>query len=221
MHLRGMVRMENESVVTTKIKSRQEILHYILSFCMSRITAYTRDEDEHPKTHGSFTGFVSDSAQNPVKIGDLVLLSAAPVSKWKLGWLSETRENHPGYVEYLIESLEDGELCWWGNVGISFLHRHSVQEQWRWSDRQWSFKKRWWDVCYKEKDAYITLPLFPVFGDGYEVTLGTRTRFGLDDMRPSRTFPDWRKVTRAMMAQCYDDCVSERATGIDPAQRTE
>lgn len=193
-----------------KLRSRQQILHYVLSFCMARIHGREDAEKEYPRTYGSICGFVSEAEDTPAQVGDLILLSSVGVSKWQLGWLVETRERNKDYPEYLIESIEDGELCWWSNVGISFLHRRSLSSDWRWTDRQWAFRDRWWNVCYKEKGAYIVRPLQPQFGDGFEVTLGTRTSHGLDDITPKRWFPDWRKVTKAMMAQCYDDCVAER-----------
>lgn len=193
-----------------KNRSRQKIMHYVLSFCITRIYGADEANKEWPRSHGSTCGFVSEGKDTPVQIGDLVLLSSVGTTKWQLGWLVETREQSPGWPEYLIESIEDGELGWWGNVGISFLHRRSVRPEWRWTDRQWQFESRWSKVCYKEKDAYIVRPLMAEFGDGFMVTLGTRTSHGFDDIRPTRTFPDWRKVTKAMMAQCYDDCVAER-----------
>lgn len=193
-----------------KSRARAAVLHYVLSFCVSKIYGQEEAAKEYPRAFGGITGFVSESKETPVQVGDLVLLSSVGVTKWQLGWLIDTREQSPGWPEYLIESIEDGSLCWWGNVGISFLQRRCLQDDWRWSDRQWKFKDRWWKVCYKEKDAYIVRPLHPKFGGGFEVTLGTRTSHGFDDIVPTRTFPDWRKVTKAMMAQCYDDCVAER-----------
>ncbi len=180
-------------------------MHYLLSFCM---TMASSDGHRIPANRGFVVG---DGA----KVGDLVRLSAAPASKWQIGWLVAIDDTNPHYRRWLIESLEDGETCWWLNVGVDYLERDSVGPQWRWTDRQWQFQRRWFRVCYHDCDAHIAVPLYPVFpgfGEGFEVTLGLRTKFGLDDYRPTRTFPDWRKVTRAMMAQCYRDCDAERET---------
>jgi hypothetical protein len=193
-----------------KRRSRQEVLHYVLSFCTAHIYGREEAEKEYPRTHGGLVGFVSDAPETRVRVGDLVLLSSVGVTKWQLGWLVDTREREQGWPEYLIESIEDGELGWWGNVGIAYLQRRCLQDDWRWTDRQWAFRDRWWKVCYKERGAYIVRPLAPQFGDGFEVILGTRTSHGFDDIMPQRAFPDWRKVTKAAMAQCYDDCVAER-----------
>jgi len=200
-----------------KIRARAEILHYVLSFCVSR--QYGTKDNRYP----AITAFCPEGGSNGKPIaGDLVLLSSAPVSKWTLGWLVEIDLSNPGWPRYLLESLEDGALAWWDNVGIAWLDREvlSYYPEWRWSDRQFAFKARWWRVCYRDKDAYIVRPLMPEFGEGFAVTLGTRTSHGMDDIRPTRSFPDWRKVTRAMMAACYDDCVAERAA-IMAARKAE
>lgn len=184
-----------------KLRARQEILHYVLSFCISHRYGDGR-------ISGGIEGFIT-TWSNPVRPGDLVILTSAPSSKWQIGWLIEVDVQEFG-TRYLIESLEDGSLCWWENVGIEYFPRDKLQDSWRWTDRQWAFRDRWWRVCYKEKGAYIVRPLEPVFDDGFSVTLGIRTSHGFDDIRPERTYPDWRKVTKAVMATCYDECVAER-----------
>lgn len=193
-----------------KTRARQHVLHYVLSFCIARIYDAEEATKEYPRGRSATSGFVIESDETPAQIGDLILLSSAPMSKWTLSWFHQRREPSPGNWEYLLESIEDGDLCWWSNVSISFLHRRALAPSWRWNDRQWSFRDRWEHVCYREKEAYIVRPVEPVFGEGFEVTLGTRTSHGFDDITPKRWFHDWRKVTKAMMAQCYDDCVAER-----------
>lgn len=188
----------------TRHKARQAIMFYVLSFCTSRAWPGTRNT-------AGLHGFTPASREHPVQVGDLVLLeSVRGWTKWNIGWLRAVSPND-GWPIYVIESLEDGELCNWSNVGVSFLPRDELAcfPSWQWTDRQHAFAERWNRVCFKERDAYITLPVPPVFGEGFSVTLGTRTRFGLNDYRPVRSFPDWRKVTKAMMAQCYDECVAE------------
>ena len=188
----------------TKHRSRQEILHYVLSFCVS--SRYEPGEGHlgrHPGTE-AFNAF------GEVQVGDLVIIKGAGPSKWTIGWLVEIDWNNaPGEECYIIESLEDGTECSWGNVGLEYFPRDKLRPEWRWTDRQWAFKRRWWDVCYLDKGAYINRPVMPVFGEGFSVTLGTRTMFGEDNILPVRTFADWRKVTRAMMGVCFDECVAE------------
>lgn len=188
----------------TRHKAREAIMFYVLAFCTTSVWP--------DRNTPALRGFTPEHGENKAKVGDLVLLeSIRGWTKWNIGWLRDIKPNN-GWPTYVIESLEDGELCNWSNVGIAFMPRDELASHpsWRWSDRQHAFAKRWDRVCYKKRDAYIVLPLQPDFGEGYAVTLGTRTRFSLDDIRPTRTFPDWRKVTKAMMAQCYEECAAER-----------
>lgn len=184
-----------------RTRARREILWYVTQFCLTRVYG---DDRTYPSLHGFVSSFGGKTAQP----GDLVAITSAPVSDWYLSWMREC----DGKDRYLLESVETGKLCWWSNVGIEYLERQSVADnpQWRWTDRQFAFDDRWKKVCYKEKDAYITLPVPPRFGDGWQVILGTRTRFGLDDYRPTRTFPDWRKVTKKTMGEFYDECVAAK-----------
>ncbi len=198
-----------------KTRSRQEILHYVLSFATSRIYDPAKAEMEWPRPRGASTGFVIDSPETPVQVGDLVLLTSARSSKWTLSWLREIRPDPSGDHSYLCESIEDGEQCWWSNVGISFLQRRVVDPRWSWTDKQWAFRDRWMDVCYKVKDAYIVRPLEPVFPRDRVVVLGTRTSHGHDDICPQKAFPDWGKITDEEMGWCYDECVAERVRELE------
>jgi hypothetical protein len=42
-----------------------------------------------------------------------------------------------------------------------------------------------------------------------------------DDFRPARTFPDFRKVTREMMGECYDACVKEMEAWLDTKRKNK
>ena len=148
-----------------------------------------------------------------VQVGDLIVLGSAPITKWYLSWLIDIKVGASMFEnQYLCESIETGELMWWHNICISFIERELVadQPQWRWTDRQFAFNDRWEKVCRKDCAAYIVLPTGPIFGDGFEVTLGTRTRHQFDDYRGTKTFDDWRKVTKTMMAEFYNECVTAR-----------
>lgn len=190
----------------TRHKAREAIMFYVLAFCTTRAWP----DRNTPALHG----FTPEHGDHRAEVGDLVLVeSVRSWTKWNIGWLRSIDLNN-GWPIYVVESLEDGELCNWSNVGIAFLPRNELARHpsWQWSDKQHAFAKRWDRVCYKDRDAYITLPVAPVFGEGKTVTLGTRKRWGLSDERPARTFPDWRKVTKAMMAQSYDECVAEHGS---------
>jgi hypothetical protein len=184
-------------------RSRLEVMHYVLSFCVGHKHDPVSD-GLYQSGHGFVSGFAEDRAQP----GDLVLLGSAPVSKWMIGWLVDV--GFGGGRRYLIESLEDGSRCWWTDVSISWLPRTELQACWRWTDRQWAFRDRWFRVCYHDKDADFHRPMPPVFGKGREVAIGVRTKFDEDGITASRTFPDWRKVTRKMMGDAFDECVREK-----------
>jgi hypothetical protein len=150
-------------------------------------------------------------AQHP-PIGSLVAPHSSPPSKWYLSWVHEVKVNEHGYFIYTLESIEDGELCDWSNVSLWAYDRSQTYQhpEWRWTDKQHEFYDRWRKVCYGERDAYIVLPVQPVFYDDGAVTLTTRTRFSMDSIRPERRFESWRKVTKKMMIEFYDDAVRER-----------
>jgi len=143
------------------------------------------------------------------QIGDLVALSSAPPSKWYLSWLREYDPNN-GWPKYLLESIDDGELCWWENVSLTVYSREIVQGRpsWQWDDKQFEVNDRWHKVC-RNKAAYIMLPCQPAFNADGSVTLDVRIRFGWDEYRNPRTFPDWKKLTMKQMADYYTVSKSE------------
>jgi hypothetical protein len=149
--------------------------------------------------------WVSNSATGvKFQIGDLVALHSAPVSKWYLSWLKEIDPNN-GWPKYLLESIEDGALCWWENIGLSYYDRERIanRPEWKWDDEQYAFNDRWRKVCFKKNDAYIVLPCQPTFLDDGAVMLDVRIRFGLDDYHNPVSFPNWRKVTMKAMDEYY------------------
>ena len=153
--------------------------------------------------------------RNPV-IGSLVVPQSAPASKWYLSWLVEYKPGG-GWPVYTLESIEDGELCDWGNIGLIAYDASQVaaHPEWRWTDEQYAFKDRWNRACYKKRDAYIYLPMFPRFdADGLGVTLGVRVRFGLDERTTARHFPVWKQVRIADMLEFYDSSEAQLSTPI-------
>lgn len=137
------------------------------------------------------------------QVGDLVAMNCVSNTKFYMSWLREIDPND-GWPKYLLESIEDGELCWWSNVGISYYDREIVKNrpQWKWTNEQFDFSSRWNRVCRKN-DAYIVLPLQAVFTDNGGVTLDVRIRFGLDEYHNPATFENWKKVTMKMMDEYY------------------
>jgi hypothetical protein len=138
--------------------------------------------------------------------GDLVAMNCAGPSKWYLAWLREV-QNENGIDKYLLESIEDGALCWWSNIGLTTYSRERVKlhPHWQWDDKQFKFNDRWHKVANRN-DAYIVLPLYPTFGGNDSVTLNVRIRYGFSDFNNPRTFPNWKKLTMKEMESYYKEC---------------
>lgn len=154
------------------------------------------------------TDWTSQFCEVKARIGDLVSLSSAPVSKWYLSWLIEIEVSKYD-TRYLLQSIEDGELCWWGNVGLSFYDRKKLAEspRWLWDDKQFQFSDRWFKVC-KKHDPYFVRPMLPMF-NGDEVELSTRVRWEQGTFWEHAKFSNWKKTTMKMMEEYYLQCCAE------------
>lgn len=191
-----------------KIRSRILILSHIAQFSLGREVAgmeYAGLKDMRFREN-----------REPA-IGSLVAPQSARSSKWYLSWVHEViwhtdEQGRKRDATYVLESIEDEQLCNWSNVGMLEYDRSQVDShpEWRWTDRQHEFNDKWCRSCYRDRDAYITLPTQASFGKDNSVTVGTRTRYGMDDHTPSRTFPDWRKVTKAQLLEFYDEAAKEK-----------
>ena len=148
-------------------------------------------------------------ADSRIQKGDLISICSGPPSKWFVSWLIDYEVRDDGFTHYLLESIDDGELCWWTNVGINIYDRERVREHptWKWTDKQFAFKNRWDKVCYRQNDAYIVLPLHPIFR-GNSVELGVRVRFGIREFSNPIVFEDWKRLTNKRMGEYYRECVS-------------
>lgn len=191
----------------SKTRAKLEILNYIISFSIHK--SYGNKIYSTPLSEEQT--FIGGLDQVP-PIGSLCRLTCCPFTKYYLSWLVETRKGGMG-TEYLLESIEDGSLCWWGNVAIDYYHPSTVSKfpQWRWSDSQFEFYDRWKRAC-KRRDAYMVLPVIPDFEKDGSVTLSTRIRYGGlgDSFAPvSRSFPDWKKVKVKDMLDYYDEAHTE------------
>lgn len=187
-----------------KREAQRNILFYIMEFSLSRVFGCEK------RTHGGLYdfSFQYEDENHRAEPGDLVVLTSGKPGTCNLGWLISRERPNPGWFEYFtIENVNDGEIATWPNVGLMYFNREQRRRhpEWRWTDRQYAFNKKWMRCCFKERDAYMYLPVQSSFEvDSFAVTLTMRTRFGLGDVYPSVTFPDWRKVTKAMMLKFYD-----------------
>jgi len=145
------------------------------------------------------------------QVGDLVSISSGPPTKWYLSWVKKIEEGEDRFShKYLLESIDDGELCWWSNVGLNIYSRDRVKGCviWQWDDKQFAFNDRWNKAC-KKNGAYIVLPVLPVFGKEWSVVLNVRIRHRISDFRNPKTFPDWRKLTIKQMGEFYKECYAK------------
>ncbi len=214
----------NTKTEPTYTRAYAEILDYVLGFCMTHI--YEDSEGEYPRTTGGLKGFVSCgmlSNRSP-RIGDLIRLNAIRNDfKWRLSWLVETRPAKGcGDTEYLLQSIVDGQLCWWSNVGIDYFHRQTLAQNpsWRWSDEQHAFCDRWFKACARH-DPYHYRPVAPDFSSDGSATIGTRSRFDFDGHRATRGVPNWRKITLKAMADLYLGMVEEHKALPKPGSQVK
>jgi len=191
-------------------RARTLIMSDILSFY---ITHNWEPDKEYGSNSPSLKGFVPTgygADSHHALPGDLVILESAPPSKWSIGWLRTIERFPEGSYRYLIESLEDGELCWWSNVGLSFMPRRDLRERYYWTDRQFDFQKRWHRTANKHGKTAMRVLDCEFKGD--EVTLRMRVRWanGEEEMAGyRRTFPDYRKVTIAIMKDAVEAMEAE------------
>jgi len=178
----------------SNIRARLSILSELLSFPTIRGKDWTssRFSDVH------------------VIPGDLISINCASDSKWYLSWLIEYNYND-GNPEYLLENLEDGETCWWSNVGVDFYNREKLSRRptWRWNDEQFEFDDRWRKVCFEDNGAYMVKPLLPKFNEDGSVILDVRIRWSLDNFNNPKEFENWQNLSDNEMDKFYNDSVKK------------
>ena len=153
--------------------------------------------------------WISGMSSENARIGDLVSLSSAPDSKWYVSWVREIRKNN-SWQEYLLESIDDGALCWWSNVGLNIYNRERILERpkWQWDDKQFAFSNRWFKACGRNA-SFIVLPILPLFNEDNSVVLDIRIRHNFSDFKYPKTFPSWNKMLMKEMEYYYRECVEK------------
>lgn len=192
-------------------KARTLILSDVLSFYITRDWGDRKTPSINGFTPADWSGGVQPQP------GDLVILSSAPATKWTIGWLRAIDSNN-GYTRYLIESLEDGEACWWSNVGLSLMPRDQIRERYRWSDKQFAFNARWMRLFKTANGAIRFNECAFTTGvvAGNAVTIGIRGYWDFADENPpppiTRQFDDYRKVTVAMLKSALAEMEADYGT---------
>lgn len=93
--------------------------------------------------------------RNGIPIDTLVRLTfVRNTSEYYLGWLREVT----GDGSFLIESIDNGNLCNWSNVSLAYMPIRSIKDQWRWDDRQFNIKDKWFRACYKRARLLFIQP---------------------------------------------------------------
>lgn len=196
--------------MTSRNQARLSILSDILQFFTT--SDWSPNGPKTPALRGLIPCGYSIPDSDP-RVGDLVVLSSAPPSKWTIGWLREIEEGGHYGSRYLIESLEDQELCWWTNVSLSFYPRDQLRARWQWDDNQYAFQKRWARTYRKHGTGKANEA---IFHDDGSVTLGCRGYwdFSLEaDKKPppiTRHFPSYKKTTIKMMREAIAEMDAER-----------
>jgi len=169
----------------TRNRARIEILNYIINF------ATTTYYDEHRNISQKDWSFESVKSE-ALRDGDLVRISAAPFTKWYLSWFKEIRLHDNGWHEFLLESIEDGGLCWWSNVSLVRFSPIKVKdmEHWKWDDNQWDFA----DKVKKVLSKYYSINYYPPeFKEDGSVEVKGRYRW-TQEHTESIKYPDYKKV---------------------------
>jgi hypothetical protein len=179
-------------------RSRIAILSYICQFSLSTVV----NNYSIPALRTS--SFIEN--RNP-DIGSLVVMTSAPTSKWYISWVIDYRQKRGG-KEYLLESIEDGELCWWSNISIYELYPETVKkyQEWRWTDEQHKFNDRWFKVKKREKSYSLFIPVQAIF-DEDDVILGIREKFSTDVKQ--KYFINWKKLKLKDMIEYFESVKGE------------
>jgi hypothetical protein len=191
----------------------EAMVDYILCFCTTRLfrDVARTEHDEYPKQRfAASTGFVDPGMGGDLDavIGDLVLLTAARQSKWRLSWLHAIELREGGDHIYTVASAIDGELCNWSNVGIQVFNRHTLKHQphWRWTNQQWKWYHKMWTKAFHESTT-LSRCLLAEFDDD-KVTVKSCLRYGLSDGTTTRTI-SWREASVPSMEALAADMEKE------------
>lgn len=184
-----------------KPRARIRILSHLAQFSFQR---YFKDQPCNGSRDMSFQTSGFGTSAEP---GDLVTLQSAPFSKWYLSWFIQ-KHRPEGYADdvYVLESIEDGELCNWTNVGMDYYDRGCVANhpEWRWTDRQFKFNDRWWKTANQTGENYTYRPLDVTFiEDRVSFRIRTKWNFNERPEPPPVVLPNWKKTTIAEMQKVY------------------
>lgn len=148
-------------------------------------------------------------SQDDPKPGDLVMMTAAPMSEWHLSIFRERGEGNEFTRENILESLKTGRLGRWHNVGFHVMNMEKLGlgDQWKWTDEQFDFQDKFRKVC-KRGDYHMALPFIDEFV-GNMVYIKFRTRFSFNDKITSVPAFDYTKITQKSLLAMLDKYEAE------------
>lgn len=188
----------------SKERSRIMLLSHIAQFSLGRV-----HDSGYP--FPPLRDMAFQMTDNPPN-GALVALSAAPPSKWYISWVIESRwpEGHAG-TTWTLESIEDGELCDWRNVSFAVYSPEQVRlhPEWRWTDEQHDFNKRWQRLCREEQNGWA----YPIAQTRFEESAANapvRLRYDFDNMTPPAyaEIRDWKSASDEILITAYLEAVA-------------
>lgn len=174
-------------VPNNRTRARLEILNYIMNF--STMVYYGDDSYRRSKE----CAFRSHILSTGPEVGSLCVLTSAPNTKWYLSWLKEIQP--ASFPTYVMESIEDGQLCNWTNVGFLSMPLELTDKfpQWKWVDEQFEFRERV-NKAFRRADCHLAIPINPAFLPDGSVVVTTRERWMISDKSASKTFSNYKKV---------------------------
>ena len=131
-------------------------------------------------------------------VGDFISLQSAPASEWQLSWIEDIQGER-----YLLRSAMTGELCWWGNIGLTVLKKNNVEISFNWTDRQFKFRDKF-NLAIRRNYDY-SLSYGGIEFDGFKVKCALRKRHDFADspFRETIDFKDFRKVKASQLNEFY------------------
>jgi len=208
--------------IESRLRNSAEVVDYFQSFLVNFDYVGEHCSGDR-RTAAEVHGFLGVSEDAPLQIGDVALWPGTGERRWDLGWVVEIRRRHDLWQEYRVQSVFDGSLGWQSDNGIAFLERRRHQERWSWSDRQLALQDRWL-ASGPQRKAGREQPVsaFHVtFRRNREVTLRAIGWIGSTREDFDRTFPDWRKVTKAQMREFLAECAVEHKRAVRKAKQEQ
>lgn len=189
-----------EKKIDTRNRARIDILNHII--CFGTCNEYGEGKAV-PAFYDDKYAFTSDFRSEDYVNGDLIKIGSAGFSKYYLSWYVEKRDTN-GFTEHLLQSIEDGSLCWWSNVSLSRFNRGTVanNEKWKWTDAQFEF----YDKVLRCKKRSGTYERFAGITFNEDCSVEIRKRGSFEDYKGKHILvPNWKKAKLKEIVEFFKD----------------